>query len=244
MAVPNVSSKLFSRFSSRSTHSFSSRLTRQIARQITNQKLAWGALSILASGISWMVVIPYAGAQVNNADLACYLHSEQGVEFDLSALCGSGQPAGRPQEVVLQTGDVQVTLRWDTSDDLDLFVRGPSGDQVSYFNRSIPSGGELDVDANAGCGSAMAAPVENIFWPTGGGVPGDYMITVDLYSRCTGESGPINFTVDALVRGQVQTFTGSVSEGQSSVEFPFTFADNGAAPGAPQPLEGRALPTP
>lgn len=205
-------------------------------------------LGILSAGLGWGAAATHVVAQVNNADLSCYLHTTAGVEFDLSALCGSGPQASRPEEVVLQTGDVQVTLRWDTSDDLDLFVRGPSGDQVSYFNPSIPSGGELDVDANAGCGQAMAAPVENIFWPTGGGVPGDYVITVDLFSRCTEESGPINFTVDALVRGQVQTFTGSVSEGQSSIEFPFSFPADVASPASAQPsvesLEGTALPTP
>ena len=192
---------------------------------------AYKTLSTLGVCISGLLPLTAAHAQVNiaqvnNADHACYLHSPDGVEYDLSALCGGFQQAqARPQEVVLQTGDVQVTLRWDSADDLDLFVRDPAGDQVSYFNPSIASGGQLDVDANAGCAERMAAPVENIFWPTNEGVPGDYVVTVDLFSRCEGSSGPINFTLSTLVRGDVQTMTGTVSDEQTSVDFPFTYAE-------------------
>lgn len=173
-------------------------------------------------GISGMLM-PTAFAQVNNSNRACYLQSTEGIEYDLSALCGGFEPEA--QEVVLQTGDVQVTLRWDTADDLDLYVTGPSGEQVSYFNPAISSGGQLDVDANMGCMERMASPVENIFWPTGGGVPGEYMITVDLFDRCTQSSEPINFTIDLLVKGQTSSRTGSVSDGQTSVDFPFSYSE-------------------
>lgn len=102
-------------------------------------------------------------AQVPNSNLPCYLHGLDGQQYDLSALCAGFSVS----EVVLQTGDVQVTLRWNTADDLDLFVSDPFGEEVSYFNPQVSSGGILDVDANAGCGERMAEPVENIFWPTG-----------------------------------------------------------------------------
>ncbi len=174
-------------------------------------------------------------AQVNNADLACYLRSLEGIQYDLSALCG-GFVA---QEVVLQTGDVQVTLRWDTSDDLDLYVQDPAGDEVYYGNPAVASGGLLDVDANAGCAQQMASPVENIYWPTDGGVPGDYVVTVDLFSYC-GDEVPINFTLTTLVKGETQTQTGTVSSDQPSVSFPFTFPEAGTAPAG---AEAEALPT-
>lgn len=162
-------------------------------------------------------------AQVPNSNLACYLHAIDGQQYDLSALCAGSNVS----EVVLQTGDVQVTLRWDTADDLDLFVSDPFGEEVSYFNPEVSSGGILDVDANAGCAQRMAAPVENIFWPTGGGVPGDYTVTVDLFSYC-GDEVPINFELTMLVKGEVTTQTGSVSADQTSVSFPFTYPDAGA----------------
>jgi hypothetical protein len=219
--------------------------------------LAWGVFGLLGGGASWLLsgsdaianptdlsitpantlsatinhpthLSPVDLAQVNNADLACYLHSLDGQQYDLSALCSQFEAVG--EEVVLQTGDVQVTLRWNTADDLDLFVRDPAGDEVSYFNPSVPSGGQLDVDANMGCVERMASPVENIFWPTGGGVPGDYVVTVDLFSYC-GPEVPIDFTLTTLVQGQVQTQTGTVSAGQTSVSFPFSYVSGGVPAG-------------
>lgn len=194
---------------------------RNVSQKIFAGSLSGSLYAILGCAMS-------AIAQVPNADLACYLHSVDGHEYDLSALC-SGFNA-RTEEVILQTGDVQVTLRWETADDLDLFVRDPFAEEVSYLNPAIPSGGQLDVDANAGCAQRMATPVENIFWPTGGGVPGDYVVTVDLFSYC-GNEAPVNFTLTTLIQGQTQTQSGSVSAGQTSMSFPFTFP--AATTGAP-----------
>lgn len=180
-------------------------------------------------------------AQVRNADLPCYLHSLEGQQYDLSALCSGFESA---QEVVLQTGDVQVTLRWNTADDLDLFVQDPFGEEVSYFNPAVSSGGQLDVDANMACAERMAEPVENIFWPTGGGVPGDYTVRVNLFTYCETAEAPVEFTLTTLVKGEVQTQTGSVSAAQPDASFPFTFAVEGetgesALPTVPAP-EGQA----
>lgn len=180
---------------------------------------AINALGALISGSG-------ALAQVSNADLVCYLNTPDGVQFDLRALCGDYE---EPEEIVLQTGDVQVTLRWDTSDDLDLYVRDPNGDEVYFGNQSVPSGGILDVDANAGCDARMAAPVENIFWPPNQGAPGDYVVTVDLFSYC-GAENPINFTITTLVQGVTQSQSGTVSAEQRTASFPFSFPPAGSAP--------------
>ena len=63
------------------------------------------------------------------------------------------------------TGDVQVTLGWDTVADVDLHVIDPNGDEVYWANRMVPSGGELDLDSNAGCSEGVSN--ENITWPEG-----------------------------------------------------------------------------
>ena len=47
------------------------------------------------------------------------------------------------------TGDVQVTLSWDTDSDVDLHVVDPSGEEIFYGNRESASGGMLDLDSNA-----------------------------------------------------------------------------------------------
>jgi hypothetical protein len=114
-------------------------------------------------------------------------------------------------------GDVQVTLAWDTEDDLDLYVTDPQGSQISYSARTSPSGGELDVDDTAGCGSG-GEHVENVFWPTGGAPIGDYTVYVDHFGGCNG-GGNAPYTVEIRVGGElVDTFTDTLAPGaQSSI---------------------------
>ena len=92
-------------------------------------------------------------------------------------------------------GDLTVSLKWSTTDDLDLMVTCPSGDIVSFQQRSA-CGGQLDVDANNNGGQATADPIENVFWPEGNLVPGMYGVGVMLYKRRTGSgSTPIPFQI-------------------------------------------------
>ena len=62
-----------------------------------------------------------------------------------------------------QRGDVQVSLAWNTLDDLDIRVVTPSGETISYQNKQSRCGGHLDVDMNAN-GRCSIAPVENVYW--------------------------------------------------------------------------------
>ena len=105
----------------------------------------------------------------------------------------------RPAEPVLGTGDVQVTLRWDNPVDLDLHVIDPSGEEIYFSHSTSQSGGTLDVDANAGCGND--APVENIYWPSGGAPFGTYQVSVVYFNDC-GYSGANAYTISILVDGQ------------------------------------------
>lgn len=193
------------------------------------------ALTLLPTSVL-RVVIPAGMAQVpadrlgypvvseSEADrLVCYMRTESGELVDLGVFCISDTPvAASPDEPVLGTGDVQTTLRWATIDDLDLAVTDPQGQTVSYMNRSVPSGGTLDVDANAGCSEQRTSPVENVFWPPNGGVPGNYVAKVNLFTRCRPERGPIPFRLRILVKGQVQDLEGSVDDGNATMSFPFS----------------------
>jgi hypothetical protein len=108
----------------------------------------------------------------------------------------------RPGEPTLGTGDVQVTLRWDTTADLDLGVTDPTGATIYFDNPQSPSGGQLDVDSNGGCEGATSTPVENVFWPEGASPDGDYIVTVSYYGECAGGgSGPQTFTLDVKLGG-------------------------------------------
>jgi hypothetical protein len=117
---------------------------------------------------------------------------------------------------VLGTGDVQITLRWDGPADLDLYVTDPNGEQLSFGSTSTSSGGQLDVDANAACGTAAAAPTENVFWPAGGAPLGTYLAGVSLYDACGGGT-PVAWTLTITVDGQVWVLSGSAATPQADV---------------------------
>ncbi len=108
------------------------------------------------------------------------------------------------------TGDVQATLTWDNSSDIDLWVFAPNGEVVSYANPRTPSGGQLDVDDRDGHGP------ENIFWPDGQAPSGRYEIHVHHYQ---GENNT-RYLVLLHVDGQNQTFSGTLApkEGKKLVE--------------------------
>ncbi len=102
-------------------------------------------------------------------------------------------------------GDIQVTLTWDTTADLDLYVTDPFGEKITYFNRSSVSGGQLDVDDIDGFGP------ENIFWLTGTAPIGGYTVEVDHFSGAS----PSNYTIRVQSLNQEKTYTGTVGAGQT-----------------------------
>ncbi|HEY9646991.1 MAG TPA: pre-peptidase C-terminal domain-containing protein [Chroococcidiopsis sp.] len=121
---------------------------------------------------------------------------------------------------VLGTGDIQATLRWGTTDDLDLAIMDPNGDIVSFANTPVASGGELDVDANALCEGVTTTPVENIYWPRSRAPQGEYRLAVSLYGRCSDRSQePIPFTLTLQVQGSTEVLRGTVDEANDVVTF-------------------------
>lgn len=123
-------------------------------------------------------------------------------------------------EPELGTGDVQVTLRWGTADDLDLEVTDPLGETIAFTSPSSSSGGQLDVDAHAGC-EGGGPGVENIFWPAGRAPPGEYVVSVVFFAPCNG-GGSASFSVTVNVGGQTRdTIGGTLSPGGSQEVYRF-----------------------
>ncbi|MEO1590237.1 MAG: hypothetical protein AAFU71_02980 [Cyanobacteria bacterium J06632_22] len=175
--------------------------------------VGWGTLLMLLSAVP--------ASTPAQSHSGCYVEDD-GQLYDLSALCGGAPASGA--EPVLQTGDIQVTLRWQTEDDLDLVVVDPSGATVSYVNPSVSSGGQLDVDANAFCENTGFSPVENIFWPAGGAPAGDYSALVVLSIPCGERTTTVDYTLTILNQGDRQTFQGTV--GQGALDLPYDFTLN------------------
>lgn len=87
-----------------------------------------------------------------------------------------------PLPPVPGTGDVQILLKWSNMNDLDISCKDPKGDVVSFQNPVVSSGGQLDIDMNAGA-DLSSSPIENIYWPTGGAPKGRYTVYLTYYAR-------------------------------------------------------------
>jgi uncharacterized protein YfaP (DUF2135 family) len=70
--------------------------------------------------------------------------------------------------------DIKVVLTWDTPTDVDLWVIDPTGEKCFYGNRSIKSGGNLDVDITAGYGPETFTMAKAL--------PGNYSVQTQYYS--------------------------------------------------------------
>lgn len=118
-----------------------------------------------------------------------------------------------PPDVELGTGDVQVTLLWGSGDDLDLHVIDPQGSELYFSVPTSASGGQLDHDDTAGCGT-QGSHAENVFWPEGTAPTGEYQAFVVSYNGC---GSPAPFELRVSVDGTVvQTIRGSLSSGAQS----------------------------
>lgn len=108
--------------------------------------------------------------------------------------------------LTLGTGDVQVTLIWNSTNDLDLWVTDPKGEKIFFGYPSSFSGGELDVDANADCREDVTSqPVENIFWRVGSAPLGEYTVEVNYFKQCE-PVAETSFFVLLRVDGKTQEF--------------------------------------
>lgn len=102
-------------------------------------------------------------------------------------------------------GELRISLEWYNFDDLDLVVAEPNGDLIYYANKLSHSGGELDVDMNAGSGSSREA-VENVIWPYQNTrmKEGQYTVYVNQYQRR--ETIDVGFKVEIECQGETLTF--------------------------------------
>lgn len=73
------------------------------------------------------------------------------------------------------SGDVQVSLTWDTQTDIDLWLTEPNGNKIYYANKTSSTGGELDFD------NTYAYGPENIFY-SNQAPSGTYKVEVDYFS--------------------------------------------------------------
>lgn len=105
-------------------------------------------------------------------------------------------------EITLQQGAFSVTLRWEGAADLNLFVRLPDGQIVSWSNPTVENGAQLQIDSNTGCTTPTAQPVEHIVRPGADLPAGDYTVWV-WYQNVCGPRLPAPFSLEIRTRDTV-----------------------------------------
>ncbi|MBW2164298.1 MAG: YfaP family protein, partial [Deltaproteobacteria bacterium] len=133
-----------------------------------------------------------------------------GIRIDEDA-CSATQLPG-------QRGDVEVALHWTNYNDLDLHVIDPQGEKIYYAHRTSASGGELDVDANAGCaGHRTQNAWEHIVWVSNP-PSGQYQVQVNYFAHCEGAPQENSFEVTLRIDGDETVYTGSISTKGETVD--------------------------
>ncbi len=120
--------------------------------------------------------------------------------------------------LIAGSGDIQITLTWDTTDDIDLWVTDPYGELIYWFDPVSASGGYLDYDDRNGYGP------ENVYWQSGQAPTGTYIVQVDHYYGYY----TTNFNVLVQAFNQVKSYSGSLNVNET-VDV-VTFNSNGTLP--------------
>jgi hypothetical protein len=105
------------------------------------------------------------------------------VDFALGGTAGVGNWGSEfVQVLIVGTGVVQVSVTWNTTADVDLYVVDPLSEEIYYGDQQAGSGGFLDLDSNAAC-SGDNIRNENITWPESA-PSGTYTVRVNLWDDC------------------------------------------------------------
>ena len=123
--------------------------------------------------------------------------------------------------VVVGTGDLQVSVSWNTRADLDLYLQEPGGELIYFVNPTSEAGGVLDLDSNVGCPTDDPQN-ENITYENATPPAGEYIVSLDLFSTCGLVTIPTDYVVTVRIGDIVETHTGSLLPDASSSDVVIT----------------------
>ncbi len=149
----------------------------------------------------------------------------------------SAQATNLPEAFAnLPAGSLEIRLIWfgNTTADMQLLVREPSGNAVYDDVPQLPSGGQLAAAGNVGCRVSEGTPFSYIYWPAAPAPrPGSYEVEVWFQSDCGNTVDPVNFQLFVTLNGQeIFTDSGIPQLGERYLTS-FTIAPDGAAQTGP-----------
>lgn len=104
------------------------------------------------------------------------------------------------------TGDVQVSLTWDTQSDVDLWLTEPNGNVIKYSNKISSTGGQLDFD------NVIEYGPENIFY-NNTAPSGTYKVQVNYYS---GAPQVTHYNIVVKNGSTVNNYEGTLTSGSQT----------------------------
>jgi len=129
-------------------------------------------------------------APVTSVNLVASIRTDANATDNLPLLYGLNDGAGQGDFTAhgvrilrVATGDVQVSVAWDSPTDVDLRVTDPFDEEVYFGNLQAASGGFLDLDSNPAC-NIDGINNENIVWPSGQAPTGAYKVRLDYWDDC------------------------------------------------------------
>ena len=164
---------------------------------VTSDDEGYFLIRLPAETTSTSLVINYSPVQ---------LDGEQGSINVQAENAGGEVSAPATQSVtalVVGTGELQVSVSWDSPTDVDLHLFEPDGTEIFFFNTTSDSGGMLDLDSNPAC-FIDGVNNENITYEGVTPPSGEYTVAVTYFSAC-GITAPTNFVVTVRLGDMVET---------------------------------------
>jgi hypothetical protein len=196
-----------------------------------SSQFRWVAVSVPGVNGYYLVELPFDVTSTNAIITVAGNVPRRDFDVVFAVADGNGAWGGGDATAVsvisVAGGDIQVSVTWNTEADVDLHVLEPGGEEIYYGNRSSNTGGELDIDANAACGTSNLRQ-ENVGWSTGEAPPGQYIVRVEYWSSCGAVQ--TDYIVTVYLRSDTPTVPGS--PGSGVLIFEGSFTGDGTAGGA------------
>jgi outer membrane protein OmpA-like peptidoglycan-associated protein len=156
------------------------------------------------------------------------LASELGLTIENPSVSINSEMEKRLKREGAKSGAITISLMWDNYNDIDLHCVDPNGEEIFFGHKQSRSGGELDVDMNAG-GPMSNEPVENIFWQNNKALKGKYKVYINHYFNhgCSECIDPTNYTLIIRYNNIVKEFKGKITFGEPKrMIYEFNYSNN------------------
>ena len=92
----------------------------------------------------------------------------------------------------------------------------PNNQTVSFINKNILSGGNLEIDMNVDYPDSKT-PIENIYWPSGGAPNGTYSVYLVYYRKHT-DINETPYKITVKYGGKTEEYTGTIKRKNKSIQ--------------------------